>query len=324
MSAPHHLPERRDFSGDLRLLLIAAIAAVIGGLAVLAAHVLLLLIRFFTDLFFYQRFSIADLSPAHHTLGAWVIAVPVIGGLVIGLIARYGTEQIRGHGIPEAIEAILFKDSAMSPKVAVLKPLASGIAIGSGGPFGAEGPIIMTGGAIGSLIAQHFHLTGGERKSLLVAGAVSGMTAVFGTPVAARADGGRAAAVRTAPAQPAAGGRGLRGGRLPAPAGDGGRAAVSAADHAGGPAGPAVLRAGRPAVRRAVLVLMSTALYKVEDWFHKLPIHWMWWPALGALAVGIGGYFQPRALGVGYDVIGDLLHNHLAMGAVLALLASSS
>jgi H+/Cl- antiporter ClcA len=185
MSVHPHLPERRDFSGDLRLLLIAAIAAVIGGLAVLAAHVLLLLIRFFTDLFFYQRLSIADLSPANHTLGAWVIAVPVIGGIIIGLIARYGTEQIRGHGIPEAIEAILFKDSAMSPKVAVLKPLASGIAIGSGGPFGAEGPIIMTGGAIGSLIAQHFHLTGGERKSLLVAGAVSGMTAVFGTPVAA-------------------------------------------------------------------------------------------------------------------------------------------
>jgi H+/Cl- antiporter ClcA/CBS domain-containing protein len=319
MSAPLHLPERRDFSGDLRLLLIAAIAAVIGGLAVIAAHVLLLLIRFFTDLFFYQRFSIADLSPANHTLGAWVIVVPVIGGVIIGLIARYGTEQIRGHGIPEAIEAILFKDSAMSPKVAVLKPLASGIAIGSGGPFGAEGPIIMTGGAIGSLIAQHFHLTGGERKSLLVAGAVAGMTAVFGTPVAGVLMAVELLLFELRP-------RSL----LP----------VAVACAVAGFLRPLAMEAGplfplqtMPVAPVALLSCalagllcgalswtMSTALYKVEDWFHRLPIHWMWWPALGALAVGIGGYFQPRALGVGYDVIGDLLHNHLAMGAVLALL----
>jgi H+/Cl- antiporter ClcA len=315
----HHLPARRDFSGDLRLLLIAAVAAVIGGLAVLAAHVLLLLIRFFTDLFFYQRFSIADLSPARHTLGAWVIAVPVIGGVIIGLIARYGTEQIRGHGIPEAIEAILFKDSAMSPKVAVLKPLASGIAIGSGGPFGAEGPIIMTGGAIGSLVAQHFHLTGGERKSLLVAGAVSGMTAVFGTPVAAVLMAVELLLFELRP-------RSL----LP----------VAVACAVAGFLRPLAMEAGplfplqtMPVAPIALLScaaagllcgllawFMSTTLYKVEDWFHKLPIHWMWWPALGALAVGIGGYFQPRALGVGYDVIGDLLHNHLALGAIAALL----
>jgi len=184
-TASHSTTPRRDFSGDVRLLRIAALAALIGAFSTVAARVLLTMIRFFTDLFFYGKFSIAELSPADNTLGPWVIVVPVLGGLVIGLIARFGTEQVRGHGIPEAIEAILFKRSAMSPKVAVLKPLASGIAIGSGGPFGAEGPIIMTGGAIGSLLAQHFHLTGGERKSLLVAGAVSGMTAVFGTPVAA-------------------------------------------------------------------------------------------------------------------------------------------
>jgi H+/Cl- antiporter ClcA/CBS domain-containing protein len=319
MSINHHLPARRDFSGDLRLLLIAAIAAVIGGLAVLAAHVLLLLIRFFTDLFFYQRVSIADLSPAHHTLGAWVIAVPVIGGLAIGLIARFGTEQIRGHGIPEAIEAILFKDSAMSPKVAVLKPLASGIAIGSGGPFGAEGPIIMTGGAIGSLVAQHFHLTGGERKSLLVAGAVAGMTAVFGTPVAAVLMAVELLLFELRP-------RSL----LP----------VAVACAVAGFLRPLAMEAGplfplqtMPVAPLALLScaaagllcgalawFMSTTLYKVEDWFHRLPIHWMWWPALGAIAVGVGGWFQPRALGVGYDVIGDLLHNHLALGAIAALL----
>jgi H+/Cl- antiporter ClcA len=181
----HKDDARRDFAVDSRLLRMAAIAAVIGGLSTVTAYLLLHLIRFFTNLFFFQTFSDAARSPAANTLGLWVIVVPVIGGLIIGLIARFGSEQIRGHGIPEAIEAILFRKSKMSPKVAILKPLSSGIAIGSGGPFGAEGPIIMTGGAIGSLIGQFFHITGAERKTLLVAGAVAGMTAVFGTPIAA-------------------------------------------------------------------------------------------------------------------------------------------
>lgn len=319
MSHHPHLPERRDFSGDLRLLLIAAIAAAIGAVAVVAARVLLLLIRFFTDLFFYQRLSIADLSPANHGLGAWVIAVPVIGGIVIGLIARYGTEAIRGHGIPEAIEAILFKDSAMSPKVAVLKPLASGIAIGSGGPFGAEGPIIMTGGAIGSLVAQHFHLTGGERKSLLVAGAVSGMTAVFGTPVAAVLMAVELLLFELRPRSllPVAVACAVAGFLRPL--------AMEAGPlfplHTAPVAPLALLSCAAAGLLCGLLAwFMSTTLYKVEDWFHRLPVHWMWWPALGGIAVGIGGWFQPRALGVGYDVIGDLLHNHLAMGALAALL----
>jgi H+/Cl- antiporter ClcA/CBS domain-containing protein len=315
-----HSPPRRDFDANDHLLRITAIALVIGALSTLAARVLLLLIHFFTNLFFYQRLSVEFMSPAANTLGLWVIAAPVIGGLVIGLIARFGTEQVRGHGIPEAIEAILFKKSAMSPKVAVLKPLASGIAIGSGGPFGAEGPIIMTGGAIGSLIAQHFHLTGSERKTLLVAGAVAGMTAVFGTPVAALLLAVELLLFELRP-------RSL----LP----------VAAACAVAGFLRPLFMDAGplfplqtAPVTPIALLScvaagvlagglawLMSTALYRVEDGFHRLPVHWMWWPALGGLVVGIGGYFQPRALGVGYDVIGDLLHNHLAIGAVLALLA---
>ena len=178
-------PNRGDFARNTRLLRITVMAAVIGGLSTVAAYVLLDLIRFFTNLIFFQTLSVADRSPATHTLGAWVIVVPVLGGLIVGLMARYGSDKIRGHGIPEAIEAILFGKSKMSPKVALLKPLSSGIVIGSGGPFGAEGPIIMTGGAIGSLLAQHFHLTAAERKALLVAGATAGMTAVFGTPVAA-------------------------------------------------------------------------------------------------------------------------------------------
>lgn len=169
------LAHRRDFATDTTLFRTTALAVVIAAFATLAAVVLLNLIRFFTNLFFFQTLSFANRSPADNTLGLWVIAVPVIGGLIVGLMARFGSEKIRGHGIPEAIEAILFGKSKMSPKVAVLKPLSSGIVIGSGGPFGAEGPIIMTGGAIGSLFAQFFKLTAAERKTLLVAGATAGM-----------------------------------------------------------------------------------------------------------------------------------------------------
>jgi H+/Cl- antiporter ClcA/predicted transcriptional regulator len=315
----HQDNSRRDFAADRRLLHIAAIAAVLGVLSTVAAYLLLHLIRFFTNLFFFQSLSDAARSPAANTLGLWVIAVPVVGGLLIGLIARFGSEQIRGHGIPEAIEAILFGNSKMSPKVAVLKPLSSGIAIGSGGPFGAEGPIIMTGGAIGSLIGQYFHITGAERKTLLVAGAVAGMTAVFGTPIAAVLLAVELLLFELRP-------RSL----LP----------VAIACAVAGFARPFLLEAGPlfPLQTAAVGPLgllscvfaglasgamswaLSTSLYKVEDLFGKLPLHWMWWPAIGGLAVGVGGYLQPRALGVGYDVIGDLLQNHLALGVVLALL----
>ena len=310
---------RRDFDGSARLLMIGALAAMVGALSTVTADLLLHAIRFFTNLFFFQKLSTAFTSPASNTLGAWVIAMPVVGGLIIGLIARYGAEQIRGHGIPEAIEAILFKNSTMSPKVAVLKPLASGIAIGSGGPFGAEGPIIMTGGAVGSLLAQHFHLSGAERKTLLVAGAVAGMTAVFGTPIAALLLAVELLLFELRP-------------RSLAPV------AVACAVAGflrpllieSGPLFPLHTAALPPSALISCLIggalcgalawLLSTALYRVEDGFHKLPLHWMWWPALGGLAVGIGGYLQPRALGVGYDVIADLLNNHLAAGVIASLL----
>ena len=313
-------PPRGDFALNTRLLRITAMAAVIGAVSTGAARVLLDLIRFFTNLFFFQTFSLAEHSPAANTLGLWVIAVPVVGGLIVGLVARYGSDKIRGHGIPEAIEAILFGKSRMSLKVALLKPLSSGIVIGSGGPFGAEGPIIMTGGAIGSLIAQHFHLTAAERKALLVAGATAGMTAVFGTPVAAVLLAVELLLFELRP-------RSL----LP----------VAVACAVAGFMRPLLMDAGplfplQTAVPGPLAMLscvvagvlcgalsaaLSLSLYKVEDWFGKLPVHWMWWPAIGGLAVGIGGYFEPRALGVGYDVIGDLLHNHLALGVVAALLA---
>lgn len=319
MTAASHTP-RGDFALNARLLRITAMAIAIGALSTVAARVLLDLIRFFTNLFFFQTFSLAEHSPAANTLGLWVIVVPVIGGLIVGLVARYGSDKIRGHGIPEAIEAILFGKSKMSPKLAVLKPLSSGIVIGSGGPFGAEGPIIMTGGAIGSLIAQYFHLTAAERKALLVAGATAGMTAVFGTPVAAVLLAVELLLFELRP-------RSL----LP----------VAVACAVAGFTRPLLMDAGplfplQTAVPGPLAMLscvvagllcgmlsasLSISLYKVEDLFGKLPVHWMWWPAIGGLAVGIGGYFEPRALGVGYDVIGDLLHNHLALGVVVALLA---
>ncbi|MEX3844591.1 chloride channel protein [Paraburkholderia sp. BR10882] len=310
---------KRDFSANARLPGISALAAVIGALATLAAFVLLSLIHWFTNLFFFGQFSFADRSPALNTLGPWVIVVPVIGGLIVGMMARFGSEKIRGHGIPEAIEAILFGKSKMSPKVAVLKPLSSGIVIGSGGPFGAEGPIIMTGGALGSLLAQCVRVTSAERKTLLVAGAAAGMTAVFGTPVAAVllavelllfewrprsflpvalacavAGFARSVFFGTAPLFPMQ--------TLPPHA-----VALFSCIIAG-------LLAG------ALASGLSGALYKVEDLFGHLPLHWSWWPAIGGLVVGIGGFIEPRALGVGYDVIGDLLHQHIVLQVAIAIL----
>ncbi|HXH40814.1 MAG TPA: chloride channel protein, partial [Thermoanaerobaculia bacterium] len=176
---------RGDFSADRRLIQLSTISIGIGIAASLVAVVLLKLIAWFTNLFFYHQLSLTPRGPAGSPLGLWMIIVPVIGGLIIGLMARYGTEKIRGHGIPEALEAILFGKSLMSLKVAILKPLSSAISIGSGGPFGAEGPIIMTGGAFGSMAAQFFHMTSTERKTLLVAGAAGGMSATFAAPVAA-------------------------------------------------------------------------------------------------------------------------------------------
>ena len=177
--------ELGDFTTSRRVIRISALAIVIGVFSAFIAWLLLRLIAFFTNLFFFQRLDTATVSPADNHLGCLVVLVPVVGGLIIGLMARYGSERIRGHGIPEAIEAILLKGSRVEPKVAILKPISSAISIGSGGPFGAEGPIIMTGGAFGSMIAQFFHLTSAERKTLLVAGAAAGMSATFAAPVAA-------------------------------------------------------------------------------------------------------------------------------------------
>ncbi len=310
---------RGDFAADRRLIRNSAMAACIGLGSTVAAWALLDLIHLFTNVFFFQTFSLAARSPGVNTLGPWVIALPVVGGLIVGLMARFGTDKIRGHGIPEAIEAILFGKSRMSPKVAVFKPLSSGIVIGSGGPFGAEGPIIMTGGALGSLLGQYFELSAAERKTLLVAGATAGMTAVFGTPVAAVLLGTELLLFEWRP-------RSLLPVAIACAAAAFARPYLLEAGplfplHTAAPAGIALVSCiVLGVICGAIASVLSHALYRIEDAFHKLPVHWMWWPALGGIAVGIGGYFEPRALGVGYDVIGDLLHHNLLLGAVAALL----
>ncbi len=308
-----------DFAPNTRLILLSAFAIVIGVLSTLGAVLLLAAIRFFTNLFFFQTLSFAARSPADHHLGAAVIAVPVIGGLIVGLMARLGTEKIRGHGIPEAIETILYGKSRMSPKVAILKPLSSGIVIGSGGPFGAEGPIIVTGGAAGSLLAQAFHLTAAERKALLVAGACAGMTAVFGTPLAAILLAVELLLFELRPRSllPVALSCAVAGFLRPLWTSAGPLFPLATPSPGWG----ALLSCGAAGlICGAVSSGMTAALYRVEDFFGRLPIHWMWWPALGGLVVGLGGVIAPRALGVGYDVIGDLLAHDLVTSAALTLL----
>jgi len=316
MSMDHN---KRDFSSNARLPGICALAAVIGVLGTIAAVALLNLIYLFTNVFFFGTFSFANHSPADNHLGIWVVLIPALGGLIVGLIARFGSDKIRGHGIPEAIEAILFGKSRMSPKVAVLKPLSSGIVIGSGGPFGAEGPIIMTGGALGSLLAQCVKVTAAERKTLLVAGAAAGMTAVFGTPVAAVLLAVELLLFEWRPRS-----------FLPVALACAVAGFLRAIWFGVGPLFP--LETAQPSAISLVSCLilgvasgalasgLSVALYATEDLFAKLPLHWMWWPAIGGLAVGLGGLIEPRVLGVGYDVIGDLLHQHLAVKVAIAIL----
>lgn len=328
-SLKHSVPTSEtlgDFTTTWRVIPISALAIVIGVVSAYVALALLRLIGLFTNLFFYGRAQTNLVSPAGHHLGPWVILVPVIGGLIVGLMARYGSDRIRGHGIPEAIEAILLRGAKVEPKVAILKPVSAAIAIGSGGPFGAEGPIIMTGGAFGSLIAQFFHLTSAERKTLLVAGAAAGMSATFAAPFAAILLSVELLLFEWKP-------------RSFIPVVFASITAEAARLHLLGPgplfAVPTHTAAFSPAILFGCLLtgLLAGALsagltglvYGVEDAFaHIKKIHWMWWPALGALSVGIGGLIYPRALGVGYDVIGQLLQGDATKGLILGVLLVKS
>jgi len=316
-------PRRRalgDFSADRRVLILAGMAIVTGTAASGTAWILLTLIGLVTNLAWYGRIDTALTSLADATPGPWMVAIPVIGALIVGAMARYGSDKIRGHGIPEAMEAILIGGSRMSPKVALLKPLSSAVAIGTGGPFGAEGPIIVTGGAVGSLFAQFFHLSAAERKTLLVAGAAAGMTAIFGTPVAAVLLALEVLLFEWRPRSLVPVTVGAVTAACWRPARFGAGSLFPFADN------PALPWWGLPACAALGLAcglisgVLTRVLYALEDGFGRLPLHWMWWPALGAVVVGLGGLVEPRALGVGYDVIHDLLSGHMLAGAVVTIL----
>jgi H+/Cl- antiporter ClcA len=312
--------ERGDFTAEVRLLGIAGIAVVVGALCSVAAMVLLRLIDLFTNVFYYGTLSFTHRIPADHHLGWWSVLIPAAGGLIIGLMARFGSERIRGHGIPEAMEAILIGKSRMQPKVAVLKPVSSAISIGSGGPFGAEGPIIMTGGSLGSLVAQAFHLTGAERKTLLVAGAAGGMSATFATPMAAVLLAVELLLFEWKPRSliPVALASFVAALLRPMLLEPGPMFRVVA--HATLPTTALLASAAVGLLAGLLAMLLTAAVYAAEDAFHRLPIQWMWWPTLGGLFVGLGGLVQPRALGVGYDIIEQLLTGRYITYALVALI----
>ncbi len=313
-----------DFTRDFRVIPLSAMAVVIGVVSALVAYALVWLIAVITNLSYFHHFSHAFVSPDYGHLGTMSIFVPAAGGLIIGLMARYGSEKIRGHGIPEAIEAILVDRSKMEPRIAVLKPVSSAISIGTGGPFGAEGPIIMTGGAFGSLFAQLFHLSTAERKTLLVAGAAGGMSAIFASPAAAvliavelllfewkprsLVPVGIASIVASALRVPLLG----MGPIFPVPP----HQALGGRDL--GFAFAVGLIAGLGSSFLTLLV------YWFEDLFGKLPIHWMWWPVIGGLFVGLGGLVNPRVLGVGYDTIHALLRGQVVGASLVGVLVGKA
>jgi CIC family chloride channel protein len=310
-----------DFTLTARVLQICALALGVGFLAALAAWCLLRLIGLFTNLFFYGRAATRLVAPGAGP-HSWllILFLPIAGGLVVGLMARFGSEKIRGHGMPEAIEAILTRGSRIEPRVAILKPISAAISIGSGGPFGAEGPIIMTGGALGSVLAQHLELTADERKTLLVAGAAAGMAATFNAPLASvllavelllfewrprsMLPVASAVAVATVTRMHILGAGAVF-------------AVPAAALHLSIPVFVwcAVIGVGTGALG----ALLTALVYAAEDGFTKLPVHWMWWPAIGGLIIGLGGIAEPRALGVGYDVIRELLTGRAAMSLIVGI-----
>lgn len=322
---PEETSKLRDFTITPRTIIISLLALGIGIISAFVALILLKLIGLFTNLFFYQRWDTTLSSPAGNHLGVLEILVPVIGALIIGFMARYGSERIRGHGIPEAIESILINGSQVEAKVTVLKPISSAISIGSGGPFGAEGPIIMTGGALGSLIAQFFHLTSAERKTLLVSGAAAGMSAVFAAPLAGVALAVELLLFEWKP-------RSL----IPVSVASATAMVVRYYLLGSGPLFPTPVHPsfiGINALLCCVLVgllagvlalLLTMAVYGSEDLFHRLPIHWMWWPPIGGLVIGIGGLIYPPALGVGYDIIGSMMQGQITLQVIFGILIVKS
>lgn len=304
---------------DRRVLMLSGYAVLLAAVTGVIAQLLMRIIWLVTNVAFYGRFTTAFASPAGNHLGWLVLIVPVIGGIIVGIMARYGSKAIRGHGIPEAMEQVLLNESRIPARLTFLKPLSAAIAIGTGGPFGAEGPIIATGGAVGSLVGQIVDMTATERKTLLAAGAAAGMAATFGSPVSAVILAIELLLFEFRP-------RSI----IPVSLAAVTATAVRIAFVGTAPvfAMPLLARPSEAALTTYVIigalvgylsVYVTRAVYWVEDIFEKIPIHWMWWPAIGGLAVGLVGYYSPRTLGVGYNNIEDLVQGKLFGGAVLFL-----
>jgi len=323
-------PVLRDFTVDRRVWMLTGVALLIGAGAAVLAVFLLRAIAFATNVFYYHRLSLAMVGPAGSPLSTWIMPhVPVIGGLLVGFIAHYGSDKIRGHGIPEAIEAILLRGARVDPKVAVLKPLSAAIAIGSGGPFGAEGPIIMTGGAFGSMVAQWLKLTDAERTTLLVAGAAAGMSATFAAPMAAILLAVELLLFEWRP-------RSL----VPVAAASVMAGVLRISWLGAGPLFPVELHSDLHLTRSMLVAAplgmlvgiasagLSRLMYGFEDGLEylcgRLKLHWMWWPAIGGIGIGLGGFFFPRGLGVGYDNIAELLRGNAPVSLLLGLLIAKS
>lgn len=311
-------------TAPFRLVMISFLAAAIGLLAGGIAFLLYKLIGFFTNIAFYGQFSAVFRSPRYSHLGLWVILIPVIGGLIVGVMAKYGSSKIKGHGIPEAMEAVLVNRSRIEPRVAILKPISAAIAIGTGGPFGAEGPIIQTGGAVGSLIGQLLHTTASERKVLLACGAAAGMSATFNTPIA-----GVILAIelllfefKSRSFIPLVIASTLATAVHMQLLGAGPMFHVAAMDFDIPRGLPFYLLLG--GLCGLAAVGFTRLLYWTEDLFEKLPIDELWWPAIGALGLGIIGYFVPRVLGVGYDTIGDILNGNLVFKVLIIVMLAKS
>ncbi len=317
--------EQGDFTTSRSVLGLAVGALVVGAAVALLALALLDLIGLITNLAYTGTLSTSLVSPDIHALGVWSVLVPVVGGLIVGVMARVGSERIRGHGIPEAMETVLLRGSRMEPRLAVLKPISSAVSIGTGGPFGAEGPIIVTGGALGSIVGQLLHLTAAQRRTLLVAGAAGGMTAVFATPVAAVLLAVELLLFEWRPrsmipvALAACSAEAIR--EALASAGLLGSAPLFAMSAHGSLGLSVTLGAALVGLACGGLAwVMTRCVYGAEDLFGRLPFHWSWWPAIGGVFVGIGGLVDPRVLGVGYATIGSELAGELALGALAVLL----
>jgi len=298
----------RDYSADSRILYVSVLAAGLGAVSAMAAWALLEMIALSTNAFYFHRLSVKEVDPWMSGIHWWSPLMPVLGGLIVGVVARYLSPRVRGHGMPEAVETIVFGGGKVQPRVAVLKPVATAISIGSGGPFGAEGPVIITGGAVGSVLGQLLPMTDSERTVLMVAGASAGMAATFNCPMSATLLAVEILLFEWRP-------RSL----VPVAI-----ACVTAGAVRRLLLGPQSLLqmvpTGAPVYHSAMLGALalgiiaafvaaglSKAVHFCEHWFEKIPIHWMWYPAIGGIGVGLGGLIFPRALGVGYSVIQQMI-----------------